>query len=367
MAVPSAVTRRKEQDAAALRNAGINPDSGAPIDVQATTTPAVAEVAPAPAAPTFHFTTPNTAQPATPTDDVAELKAKIAGLEQQLSTQNGRASSSTTELEQATQRNALLEQNRQFLENSLQELTGKLEKLQEENNQLARSQTASGVTKVLQDLEQPLTFTEEEQRDFKDSAPFIQKVVKQTMAAALKPVIEQINVLSAAMGKVDQLDKRLPELGTAVQAASTQARQMAEQQFFQREVTAHFPDFLTVKETPEWKAYVHTDIPGRGIKIGQLLVTYQKMNNAPGIRAVLQNFYDQRASRPTLNSLAVPAKTSGDVPAAPEPVKLKSSEYNRNLNDFVMKRMSKPDWEAYKAKWDAAFNANNVEFDAPVR
>jgi ABC-type sugar transport system ATPase subunit len=87
--------------------------------------------------------------------------------------------------------------------------------LQTQNEQLARAQSTSGISKVLQDLEDVPAMTDEEKREFAESGPFIQKVVKQSMAAVIKPLVDQINALSTAVGKVDLIDKQMPELARA--------------------------------------------------------------------------------------------------------------------------------------------------------
>jgi len=81
---------------------------------------------------------------------------------------------------------------------------------------------------------------------------------------------------------------------------------------------------------------------------------------------VLGAFYDKR-TKPSLDSLAVPAKSAADAPSANAPAKMKASEYKANLNSFIKKRMVKQDWDAYRARWEEALNAGNVEMDVELR
>ena len=46
---------------------------------------------------------------------------------------------------------------------------------------------------------------------------------------------------------------------------------------------------------------------------------------------------------------------------------MKASEYKANLRAMTAKRMTKPDWEAYRARWEQALNSGNVEMDTELR
>lgn len=349
MAVPGAVARRKEQEEAGLRAQGLDPN-GAPIDLQQ---PAASPVAPA-VAP---------APVATP-DDPAALRARIAELESAQSTQSGRASAAAREVEELKQRLEVINGNRTFLETKLGELSQELETLRTQNEELARKQTTSSIASSLDDTgptpEQVKAYGE-------DGIDFVERVVKRTMATVIRPLIEQMAVMEKTLGRVKEIDAKVPMLESAASVAHLSAARTKELEFLRAEVLPYFPDFESVRNTPEWKEYLQKDVPGRGYKVGQLLQTHRQAYNAAGIRTVIGGFYDERKSKPSLDSLSVPAKTGGDAPAAPTPEKMKASEYKQKLKDFTSKRLPKADWEAYRARWDQAIAAGNVEMDVDIR
>lgn len=350
MAVPGAVARRKEQEEADLRAQGLDPH-GAPIDLQQPTgaTPAT------PAAP---------AAPAAIPDDPAALRARIAELEGAQSTQSGRASAAAREVEELKQRLEVINGNRTFLESKLGELTQELETLRNQNEELARKQTSSTIASALDDTGP----TPEQIKEYgADGIDFVERVVKRTMAGVLRPLVEQMSSMEKALGRVKEIDAKVPMLESAASVAHLSAARAKELEFLRTEVIPYFPDFETVRNTTEWKEYLQKDVPGRGYKVGQLLQTHRQAYNAAGIRTVIGGFYDERKLKPSLDSLSVPAKTGGDAPAAPAPEKLKASEYKQKLKDFTSKRLPKVEWEAYRTRWDQAIAAGNVEMDVDIR
>jgi hypothetical protein len=350
MAVPGAVTRRAERDAADLREQGIDPLSGAPIAVQ-TGEPS----APAPTTPTA---------PA-PLDDVAALRARNAELEQEARTQSGRASAASTELEEVKRQLEIVNGNRSFLEGKLTEITDRVGQLETENTTIKQQTTASAVDKAVADLngEGP---TEEMLKAFEpDAVELMRRITNQRLAAVIGPVVERLKAMESMLGRLKELDK-LPKLEEAVNVTQIDAGRNRELEFMRKEILPHFPDFETVRSSAAWKDYLGQDIPGRGIKRGHLLHTYRQMSDASGIRSVLTGFYNQR-DKPGLDSLVVPDKTNADVPTSSAPVKIKASEYKQKLRDFTSKKLPKPEWEAFRAKWDAAISSGNVEMDVEIR
>jgi len=348
MAVPSAVARRAERDAAELRDAGFDPN-GAPLAVQQ---PGAGE---APAAPA----------PAAPTDDAAALRARVAELEAAESTQNGRVSATAQELAAAKAQLELVNGNRSFLEGKLTELTEKVNALETENNTIKQQTTVSRVDSAVADLA-GAEITEKDRAEFGDSIEFVQRVAKSQLAAVIAPLVERLKSIESSLGRLKELDK-LPSLEESARVASIDAARNKELEFLRKEIFPHFPDFESVRLTQEWKDYLGQDIPGRGIKIGHLLRTHRQAMDPIGIRSVLSAFYDKRTSKPSLDSLVVPAKTNADAPQAPAPTKIKASEYKQNLRDFTSKKLPKADWEAFRVRWDQAIATNNVEMDVEIR
>ncbi len=352
MAVPGAVIRRAERDAEELRAQGIDPTSGAPIELQSG--------APAPAAPTLVPSTPAVS------DDVAALRARITELEQAESTQSGRASAASRELEELKQRTDLVDGNRSFLEGELIKLKERLDTAEAENATLRRDTTVSKVDQVVASLDGAGP-TEEQMKEFgADGVDFVTRVVKQQLAGVLAPLVERFKLIESSLGRLKELDK-LPKLEEVAKVTSMESQRNKETEFVRAEILPSFPDFEKVRLTPEWQAYLVQDIPGRGIKVGHLLHSYRQMSDAVGIRSILTAFYDKRGSKPTLDSLVVPDKTNADVPLKPTEAKIKASEYKQKLRDFIAKKMPKADWETFRARWDHAVATNNVEMDTEIR
>lgn len=352
MALPGAVTRRTEREAAELREQGIDPNSGTPIAVQVND-----PAASAPAAPVASVG---------PTDDPVALRARIAELEASTSTQNGRVSATATELEEKNRQLELVNGNRTFLESRLGELTEELERLKAEKATRDEQAATSHVDKVAADLngEGP---TEEQLKNFDaDAQDFIKRVVNQRLSAVVGPILSELKAIHTALGRVKDLPDKLPQLEESAKVASLEQARIREAEFLRKEVLPHYPDFETVRNKQEWKEYLNQDVPGRGIKVGHLLHSYRQLSNAVGIRAILAGFYD-KGKKPTLESLLVPDKTNADVPLAPAAAKIKSSEYKKKLQDFISKKMPKAEWETFRAQWDAAIAAGNVEMDVEIR
>lgn len=352
MAVPSVVRQRMDQEADALRQQGIDPN-GPP--------PGVASVAPVASVPSS-LPTP---QPTTPTDDAAALRARNAELEQELRTQNGRVSAQATELQELKQRFDVINGNRAFLETSITEQAARSQELERKLQELQ----AQGVTQQVQSVVGSLDEggpTEEQKKEFGDSLDFVQRVVRQQLASVVKPLIAKLADMEKRLDRVKEIDSRLPHIEESVKVTDMQMARSREEQFIRAEVLPHFPDFETVRNTKEWKEYLSRDT-GRGYQVGQLLKTYRQANDAQGIRAVIGGFYEQRKSKPSLDSLAVPGKSAADAPETPAPAKMKASEYQANLRAFTSKRLSKQDWDAYRARFEQALNAGNVEMDAELR
>lgn len=349
MAVPGAVMRRKEQQEAELRAQGFDPN-GAPLAMQTGDESApTAPAAPAPAAP------------------VAQTPDEVTRLQNELSTQNGRLSAAAREAEDAKRQLEIVNANRGFLESKLSELTEQVTALQRQNEELAAQRVTSNVDQVVSALDSTGP-TEAQLKEFgDDSVDFIQRVTKRELAGVIKPLIERLAAMEKVLGRVKEIDGKLPQLESAAQVAHINDARARELEFLRKEILPHYPDFETVRGTPEWRAYLMKDVPGRGYKIGQLLKTYRESSDAVGIRTLIGTFYDTKTSKPSLESLSVPAKTGADAPEKPATPKMLASEYKQKLRDFTSKRLSREEWDAYRARWEAAISSGNVEMDIELR
>ena len=352
MAVPSAVTRRAEREAADLVAQGIDPN-GPPPGVTLTPVPSSSA---APAAP----------QPTTPTEDPAALRARIAELEAAESTQSGRASASATEAAELKRQLEAVQANRTFLENQLTDLTGRLQTLESENTTIKQQSNTTTIDKAVESLTGAGLTAEQIAAFEPDTVAMVDAVAKKAMAAVILPLVERIKAMETSLGRLKELDK-LPHLEQVAQVSAASEAQRREMEFMRKEILSHYPDFETVRETPEWKAYLAQDIPGRGIKIAHLLNSYRQAANAVGLRSILAMFYEKQKAAPSLNSLVVPAKTNADVPTTPAEAKIKASEYNHNLRSFTSKKMVRADWDAFRARFEQALAAGNVEMDVEIR
>lgn len=356
MAVPSAVRNRMEREAAELQAAGVDPTSAAPVAVQTGEIP-VPTPAPQPTA------TPGVA---VPSNDEA-LRARIAELEQALSTQNGRASSNDKELQELRSRFEIVNDNRQFLSNTVTELQGKIEAMtkQLEAATAQPAQPPEDIAKISAQLEGEGP-TDKQKEEFGDSLDFVQRVVRQQLQGVIKPIIERLVALEGVSTKVKEIGEKLPRFEQTAQVTEIQTARSRELEFLQKEVLPYFKDFETVRLTPEWKTFLAADT-GRGYTNGDLLKAHRQTGDAVGIRTLLGKFYDSRQQAPTLDALSVPAKTGGDVLPQPPAPKMKSSEYKQMLRDFTAKKLPKDQWDAYRKRFDEAIAAGNVEMDVELR
>jgi hypothetical protein len=351
-AVPQAVRDRAQREENALREQGIDPN-GPPVAVQAGTV----------STPSQAPSTPVSVAPAQ-VDDAAALRAENERLRAELSTQGGRVSSTAAEVAELKQRFDLINSNRSFLESSMTELATKNQELERQLQEAQSSRTKSHAFTVAESLDESGP-TEEQIQQYGESQDYVERIVKKTMAGVIKPLVAQIAEMEKALARVKDIDAKLPKLEQSAKVADINTARSREEQFLRAEILPHFPDFETVRTTSEWKEYLSRDT-GKGYPVGQLLKVYRDQGDAQGIRAVLGGFYDKR-DKPTLDSLAVPAKSAADAPSTAAPAKMKASEYKANLRAMTSKRLSKADWEAYRARWDQALQAGNVEMDTELR
>jgi hypothetical protein len=299
-----------------------------------------------------------------PVDDAASLREENERLRAELSTQGGRVSSTASEIADLKQRLELINSNRSFLEQSATELATKNQELERRLEDVQASTNKARAFSVAESLDESGP-TKEQIDQYGDSKDFVERVVKQQMASVIKPLVMQIAEMEKLLARVKDIDAKLPKLEQSAKVADINTARSREEQFLRTEVLPYFKDFETVRNTPEWKEYLSRDT-GKGYPIGMLLKTYREQGDAVGIRAVLGGFYE-RKSKPTLDSLAVPAKSAADAPNTSPTAKMKASEYKANLRSMTSKRMSKEDWEAYRARWDHALQAGNVEMDTELR
>lgn len=334
--VPSAVLRQREK---LERELGMTETPSTPA--AAPETPAVPEEV-----------------PPTPTTDAAALQRRIAELEHLLRTRDGQTSTAQREANEATERLSTLSAQVDMLQGNIQELTKRAETAEA----LAQAKRADG---DLPPLDDPDEISEKEMQEFgPDSIGFVKKLSKRELLAYVRPLVQKVAAMEKSLARLSDLDK-LPQLEKAVQNTESQAQRMREEEFFRTEVLAYFDDFEKVRQTDEWKAYLTSDIPGRGIKVGHLLQQYRLSHDASGIRSVLQRFYDAREEKPSLAALAVPAKTQTEGTPVVKP-KMKASDYRARLRAFTSKQLPRDQWLAYKTEFETALAEGRVDMDERI-
>lgn len=339
MAVPSAVLRQREK---LERELGVTTEQ-----------PPVITSAPDPATPVTSSVETPPAVSAAP--DAAALQARVTELEHLLRTRDGQTSAAQREANEANARAETMVAQVRALEEAVSDLTKRTETAEA----LAQVKHADADLPSLDDVEE---LSPEEVNVFgNDSVNFVKKLSKRELLAYIKPLVGKIAAMEKALARLPDLDK-LPQLEKTVQSAQADAQRIKDEKFFRDEVLAYFKDFEAIRETPEWKNYITSDIPERGIKVGHLLHQYRLMHDAPAIRSILQTFYDNSKGKISLSSLAVPTKTQTEGTPLVKP-KIKASEYKTKLRDFTSRRLAKPQWEAFKTEFETAMQEGRVEHD----
>ncbi len=365
MAVPSAVTRRREAEEASLRAQGIDPNAAPVATLNGGGNGNDAE----------HHDAPETTAPAGPQprdaaagggESEQQLRERIAELEQEVRTNSGRSSTAQTDLERTKRSLDTVQENRQFLERTVQEQQESIEQLRRQLEESSRTATLSTTDRALAEFDNVSDPTSQELATFgEDTVSFVTKLARKQVAAAVKPMLDRMKAVEGALGRLKDLDK-LPGLEQAVKATASHTERQASDEFFRKEILTYFPDFETVRDTDAWKTYLNQEVPGRGMKVGHLLTHYHNNHNAVGVRAVLTTYYDAKKLTPTRDSLAVPGKAQTEGKPNGTKPRFKASEYQVKLRQFINKKLPKADWETYKANFDAALNDDRVDRDATI-
>lgn len=349
MAVPSAVLKQRQELQAKLGLDANGQPIVAPPETPPETPPAVPPVEAAPPLPDT-LTSPAS-------DSLAAANARIAELEHLLKTRDGQTSTAMREANEAKSRAEATAGQVRALEEAVAELT----KQKDTAQALATAKRADADIPSLEDVGD---FTKEELETYGDSVGFVKKATKKELLAYIKPLLSKVAAMEQSLARLSDLD-RLPSLEKSVQASVADSQRIREEEFFRKEVLAYFADFEKRREEPEWKDYLASDIPERGIKVGGLLHQYRLQHDAQGIRSVINAYYEKSKAKPNLSSLVVPQKTqTGSAP--PTKLKLKASDYNSRLRDFISRRLPKGEWDAYKTEFEVALREGRVEMDARI-
>lgn len=341
MAVPSAVMKQREKIQADLAAQGLN-EMGTPVEQQPT----------APLDLDTPISAPPVQQPPQVTTPAPDVNAKIQELEHLLKTRDGQTSAATARENEARQRAEVMASQVASLEEMVATLQKQVERAE------ARATVKSG---ELLNLEPPEDLTAEEREKFDgETIGFVEKLTKKELVRVVKPLQEQVQALQKQL-ELSQFDK-IPQLEKTLKTNEVESRKLKEAEFFRKEVLEYFPDFVNARQTQEWKDFLVADIPGKGIKNGHLLEHYKNIDNALGIRTLLQSYFDSVKAKPTLASIATPrgAQTEGMPVVKP---KLKASEYQSKLRLFTARRLPRDEWDKFKSEFNTALSENRVDMD----
>jgi hypothetical protein len=346
MAVPSAIKRQRERLEAELA-AGAIPaadEISAPVNPDVDTeVPAAPEVIPAPVV-------------SEPPTDVTAFKTRIAELEHLLKTRDGQTSKATRDADEARSRADILAAQVSHLEEAVAEI-------QKQKDTVEALATAKRVDADFPSMDEVGDISPEEREKFgDDSVAFVSKLSNREQLKYIKPLLAKVQALEKSLARLSDLD-RLPQLESAVKNSQAEAQRVKDDEFFREEVLAHYPDFPKTKDSPEWKAYITTELPGKGMKIGNLLNHYRLMHDPVNIRAVIQGFYDHRGQNTSLASLAVPKNTQTEGTPVSKP-KYKASEYQAKLKQWYSKQLPQAEWDKFKTVFNTAMDEGRVEMDA---
>ena len=99
-----------------------------------------------------------------------------------------------------------------------------------------------------------------------------------------------------------------------------------------------------------------------------MLQSYKEAWDSAGLRRVIGRFYDERPSRPRMDSLAVPDKSTTDNSDTRSGAKqrIKASDYKRNQRAYLSKRLPQAEWDRFKAAFDEAVRESRVDEDVTL-
>lgn len=171
----------------------------------------------------------------------------------------------------------------------------------------------------------------------------------------LMPVIE-MNLTEA-----EEANKRMSAIQAELESLRQQqvqpeqvSKQIKQQQVDNSILTAH-PDFLALRETPEFKAYSASRLGSTSITVGQMLAHEYTQGNA---QFVIDTINQYKASQPSIQSIAsVPMSGSGvqqPVPQAEQP-KTFPPNYLADLNyRYLRKEISLTQYKEALAEYRSA-------------
>lgn len=338
---PSAVTSK----IAALRAAEAgNPNSfdGAPA-APATPTPSTADTGPQPVG--VVTTQPATPQPATPPQTPEGERITLTRQEY-------------NDLRADAQRAVTADGKAQTLQLSLEELQHRLTALEKGGNaEVAPPAPRAPASPGSGNLDWNTTqeeYTTEEQREYEQSASYIDKRARNIVRAELAPFVDKLNAILANIGqKVD---------------ATSGSVQTVQRNTFQSELLKLAPDYKTLIADPNWRKFVDAIEPMTRRTYGDVLGYHLGQGDPEGAATVYKAFRDQYYTPQTSAAAFVGVTPGGggevpDAPAAPTQ-KLKFSERKKLSDDYKFGRITYDKLQEFNKKWAEAEANGNIDYNA---
>lgn len=196
------------------------------------------------------------------------------------------------------------------------------------------------------------TITEDEQRDFGESQPFVEKVARRVFSQML-PAIED----------------RLSKLEQGVQAAGATANKVV-QSTFQSAVYSRVPDIRELVSHKHWVDFLDTREEYSGKTFETLLgdaIREGDVDRTVKLYDAFRKRYvgEKQPSVAAAYSGAVPSGAATVEPQEPKPVeKMKLSDRKRISEDYRKGRISWEEKEKFDKKFLEAEKAGNVDYNA---
>lgn len=204
--------------------------------------------------------------------------------------------------------------------------------------------------------EEAVTFTPEEEVEFKDSGEFIQKVVRQE----LNKLAPKLNALIAS------LEAKIKAVETSATQAVTTVRANTERTFFDQVKNA-VPNLDVIKTHKNWPDFLDETDELTGATYEQLLAHNVQKANLSAVKLIYKKFSDKYlgGTDATAAGYAGGQASGAETPPAQAPavVKLKMSARRKASDDYKKGRISWDQLQEVNKAFDEATKAGNIEYD----
>lgn len=204
-----------------------------------------------------------------------------------------------------------------------------------------------------------ITFTDEENNEYGDSRPYIEKVVDLRVAAHLNQLVPGLRQM------VEDAKKQAEGAANTVQTVQTRS--------FMADVLKAVPDQKDLIKHKHWEAFIDEIEPMSGVPYDQLLAHHVRSQNLSSVTAIYDTFrkkYVGAAQQEQQNTQAgyagaSPSGTAVNPPAQPgTPTKLKLSDRKKASLDYRQGRITFAQLEEVNKQFDEADKKGLVDYDA---